>query len=423
MCTGRASSAARPRRHRAARALLTAVFVLAAAAARAQDWPDRPLSLANGHVTVGGDVTLTVGSDDPGFFNYTDYDRSTLRLLRFGVVASVRATPHLSFLTELRAEGDSGAGQWSGNAYAVYVRFQPWLAHGFELQAGRIPTAFGGFTRRSYGADNLLIGYPLAYQYLTSLRPDAIPRSADDLVAMRGRGWYSHFPVGSDAWNHGVPPVSIFRYDTGVLAKLAVPKGGLEVSTSVTAGTLSYPGLDDENGAPQVAGRVAARPIPGLAFGVSAATGAFLEQSVRGILPGPLADEQYRQRALGADLELSRGYWLVRSEIVTTDWRLPALAAPAITRPERATAWLVEGRYKLVPGWYLAARYDRLFFSDIVSSQGELAWDANLWRVEAGTGYSLRRNVILKGSYQYDRRDGGHVTAAHLAAAQVVLWF
>ena len=89
----------------------------------------------------------------------------------------------------------------------------------------------------------------------------------------------------------------------------------------------------------------------------------------------------------------------------------------------RATAWLVEGRYKLVPGWYLAARYDRLFFSDIVSSQGELAWDANLWRVEAGTGYSLRRNVILKASYQYDRRDGGHVTAAHLAAAQVVLWF
>ena len=47
-----------------------------------------------------------------------------------------------------------------------------------------------------------------------------------------------------------------------------------------------------------------------------------------------------------------------------------------------------------------------------------LPWDANLWRGEAGAGYSLRRNVILKGSYQYDRRDGGHVTAAHLAAAQ-----
>ena len=48
---------------------------------------------------------------------------------------------------------------------------------------------------------------------------------------------------------------------------------------------------------------------------------------------------------------------------------------------------------------------------------------ANLWRIEAGTGYSLRRNVTLKGSYQYNRRDGGHVTAAHLGAAQVVVWF
>lgn len=415
--------AARVRRCRTACALLAAVLVLAVADARAQDWPDGPISVADGRLTVGGDVTLTVGSDDLGYFNYTDYDRSTLRLMRFGVVASLRATPRLSFLTELRAEGDSGAGEWSGQTYAAYVRFQPWISHAFELQAGKIPTAFGGFSRRPYGPDNLLIGYPLAYQYLSSLRPDAVPRSADDLVAMRGRGWYSYFPVGDGTWNHGVPPISVFKYDTGVLAKLALPARGLEVATSLTAGTLSYPGLDDHNGAPQVAARVAARPWPGVAFGVSGASGAFLERSVRDMLPGRLAEEQYRQRALGADLELSRGYWLVRSEIVTTDWRLPALAAPTISRPLRATAWLVEGRYKLAPGWYAAGRYDRLVYSRIQSSLGELTWDANLWRIEAGTGYSLRRNVTLKGSYQYNRRDGGHVTAAHLGAAQVVLWF
>jgi hypothetical protein len=423
MRMGRASPAARPFRWRAACALLPAVFVLAAVDASAQDWPDRPITLADGRITLGGDVTLTVGSDDNGFFNYTDYERSTLRLMRFGVVASLRATPHLSFLTELRAEGDSGAGQWSGQTYAAYVRFQPWTSHAFELQAGKVPTAFGGFSRHAYGPDNLLIGYPLAYQYLSSLRPDAVPSSADDLVAMRGRGWYSYFPVGSDTWNNGVPPISVFRYDTGVLAKLALPARGLEVSTSVTAGTLSYPGLDDHNGAPQVAARVAARPLPGLAFGVSGSTGAFLDRTVRSVLPGPLADQQYRQRALGADLELSRGYWLVRSEVVTTDWRLPALAEPAITRPLRATAWLAEGRYKLAPGWYVAARYDRLLYSRIESSMGDVTWDANVWRIEAGTGYSLRRNVTLKGSYQYNRRDGGHVTAAHLGAAQVVVWF
>jgi hypothetical protein len=30
---------------------------------------------------------------------------------------------------------------------------------------------------------------------------------------------------------------------------------------------------------------------------------------------------------------------------------------------------------------------------------------------------------MLKASYQYNRRDGGMVAVAHLAAAQVVLWF
>jgi hypothetical protein len=31
--------------------------------------------------------------------------------------------------------------------------------------------------------------------------------------------------------------------------------------------------------------------------------------------------------------------------------------------------------------------------------------------------------VTVKGSYQYNRREGGRETAARLAAAQVVLWF
>ena len=50
-------------------------------------------------------------------------------------------------------------------------------------------------------------------------------------------------------------------------------------------------------------------------------------------------------------------------------------------------------------------------------------WDADLWRAEAGVGYSVGRHVMVKGSYQYNQRDGGRVRAANLAAAQVLLWF
>ena len=56
---------------------------LGATRAGAQDSPDRPLTVADGRVTVGGDVTLTAGTDDPGYFNFTDYGRSALRLVLF----------------------------------------------------------------------------------------------------------------------------------------------------------------------------------------------------------------------------------------------------------------------------------------------------------------------------------------------------
>ena len=47
----------------------------------------------------------------------------------------------------------------------------------FDIQVGRVPPTFGAFARRTYATDNPLIGYPLAYQYLTSLRPTRCRRT------------------------------------------------------------------------------------------------------------------------------------------------------------------------------------------------------------------------------------------------------
>ena len=114
-------------------------------------------------------------------------------------------------LTEFRSEDVERV-----RTYALYVRVRPWKKVPFDIQAGRIPPVFGVFGRHSYGADNPLIGYPLAYQYLTSLRPDAIPATADDLLSMRARGWQASYPVGSQVPSPGVPLVTAYRWDTGV---------------------------------------------------------------------------------------------------------------------------------------------------------------------------------------------------------------
>src|SRR5438105_2484945 len=203
---------------------------LAAAPAAAQLLPSEPVAFAGGHVTVGADVSASMGTSDPGFFNYTDYDHSALRTLRIDVTGAVTAGEHFAFLGELRTENVGRV-----VPYALYVRIRPWTAHHVDIQAGRVPPTFGAFARRTYASDNPLIGYPLAYQYLTSLRPDSLPASADELLRKRGLGWLVRYSVGDQVAAPGVPLVSAFRWDTGVQAHAGM--GMVNATAAVTTGT------------------------------------------------------------------------------------------------------------------------------------------------------------------------------------------
>src|SRR6185503_11041154 len=85
--------------------LWAAALVMAAALpAHAQTIPSEPVVLGRGHVTLGGDVSWSLAPEDIGFFNYTDYEHTTLRMLRLSLAASVKAGDHLSLLAEVRSE-------------------------------------------------------------------------------------------------------------------------------------------------------------------------------------------------------------------------------------------------------------------------------------------------------------------------------
>ena len=371
MRTRSLTTPARAALRRVACALLVAMF--AARTAGAQDWPDRPVSLAGGRVTVGGDATLTVGTTDSGYFNFTDYERSALRLVRFDVIATLRANAHLSCLAELRAEGDSSDGHWTAGTYAAYVRVQPWTARAFEMQAGRIPPAFGAFTRRPYATDNPLIGYPLAYQYLTSLRAEAIPATADDLAAMRGRGWYAYYPVGASYWEHGVPAMSAFQLRHGRArqgGRAGRPRGDQrQRHRRYAVESRARRSQRRSRSWPCASPRVR---CPGCSSASPARAGRSSRRrcgtSCRPATPGGSTGS--RHLAPTRRFHTGTGW-------CGPNWCRPTggcrrSATPAITAPPRATAWLTEGRYKLAPGLYVAARYDRMLFSRIESSQGSI---------------------------------------------------
>jgi hypothetical protein len=398
-----------------ARRALCLAFACLASSAGAQTLPSEPVTLGGGRVVLGGDAAVSIAPEDEGFFNYSDYEHSTLREVRFGVTASVRATDRLSFLGEVRSENFSHLAP-----FALYARVRPFPGRRLDVQIGRIPPTFGTFTRRAYGRDNPLIGYPLAYQYLTSLRADAVPASADELVGMRARGWLTSFSVGNPAPDRGLPLVTAFSWDTGI--QVTTGWRAVGATAAVTNGSASSPRVSDDNGGKQVAARVTVEPLTGLILGSSFSRGQFLSRNVTQAIAAADA-ASFVQHAYGVDVEYSRDHWLLRGDAVLSQWQLPLASEPLTGGRLRALAVSLEGRYTLMPGVYAAVRAEHLAFSRIATSRQIVAWDAPVSRVEIGGGYYLQRNLVARASWQHNTRADGRATRARLLAGQLLFWF
>ena len=373
------------------------------------------VSLFGGRVRFAGELSGTISPRDEGYFNYSDYGTNVLRLFRADLTLEARLARFASLLADARSDNLG-----SPRVYALYLRLHPWPGRPLDLQAGLVPPVFGAFLRRRYASENPLPSVPLAYQYLTDLRDDAIPATAEQLLAKRGRGWLVSYPVGSPGAKPGVPLVAGERWDAGV--ELRIGREPLSLAVAVTQGSPSRPVIEDGNDGKMVSGRLAWIPGPSLVLGVSAASGDFLTRSVTSALPQP-APRGFRQDLLGADAQWSQGYWILRAEILWSRWALPPLEETRITAPLSAYAGFLEARYKIRPGFYAAARLERLAFSRIDSTLGRQEWDAPVTRLEAGLGFVPQRYALLKASWQHDRRDGGYVRQSDLLVAQLVLWF
>jgi hypothetical protein len=391
-------------------------WLAAAGAAAAQTLPpSEPLTFGGGRVVLGGEVAASIAPEDEGYFNYTSYEVTTLRQLRLGLSGLVRLTDRISVLGELRSDNLHDVAP-----FALYARVRPFPGRRIDVQIGRIPPTFGSFSRRAYSHDNPLIGYPLAYQYLTSLRADSAPADADELLEMRGRGWLSDFTVGNPEPAPGVPLVSAFAWDTGV--QVSTGWNIVTVAAAVTNGTASNPRVSDDNGGKQLAVRASAGPAPGFVVGGSFARGEFLGRRVRALLATD-RDYTYAQRAYGADVEYSRDHWIVRAEGILSEWQMPLASAGRHRIPLQARSTSVEGRYTFFPGVYGAARVEHLGFSRIAGATRTDEWDAPVTRVEIGGGYYLQRNLVARVSVQLNRRDGGRVSSATFVAGQLLYWF
>jgi hypothetical protein len=366
------------------------------------------------HVSAGGEITAVMGErDESAFFNYSDYERNVLRIARVRLFGEWRAASRVSAIAELRTENSDVM------LPALYARWQPSAARELYLHAGRIPPVIGGFGRHAYGRDNIVIGQPLAYQYLTSLRPDALPATVDDLLRMRGRGWQPSYPVGSSAIATGVPLVSASRWDTGVAS---IWRGAwLDLSAALTRGSPALPVVEDTNGGVMWSGRAAVRTPLGLTLGMSAARGQWIDDDVLDLTPDG-RDSPSSQSIVGADLEFGYGPWLVRGEWLRATFETPFAQAARPAADLHAWSGFVEARYRPVPRWQFGARMDRLAFGaapDLPST----AWDADVERLEIVAGFRATRRIEIRGGWQHNWRDGGRIRERGLPILAVLAWF
>jgi hypothetical protein len=404
---------------RRCRAFVLCAAWLAVPAGAAAQLPEGPYVAAEGRLTLAGELSATISrTDEEAYFNYTDYEHDALRTVRARVLGEWRASPQIALLGELRVENED-----SIEAAALYLRWRPWVRREFDVQVGRIPPVLGAFARHAYGRENLVMGAPLAYQYLTSLRPDAIPASADDLLRMRTRGWRPFFPIGSQEPAAGLPLVTASQWDTGAEAHWRA--GRVSLAGAITRGAPAAPAPLDGRAGPSWSGRVAVAAAPGLTLGVSGARGRWLD---RGVLAGrpEASDRDADQSLVGADLEFGLGRWLVRAEWLRSAFEMPVLNAPAIDSPLTAASGFVEARYRWHPRWQTAVRVERLTFSTIkgtVEGGASTPWDAPVRRIEAAIGFRAARNLELRTGWQHDWRDAGRVQERGYPVVQALYWY
>lgn len=391
-------------------ALLLASIAGGAAGAAGESW-----RIGGVRFTIAGEVDGSAAADDEGRFNDSQYRDSALQRVQLRLLTGIDVGEHVSLLGELRSTDFD-----QPDVYALFLRLRPWRDRPIDVQAGLIPPVFGAWTRRSYAWDNPLISLPLPFAYLTALRGDAVPGSAADVYRARGQGTWVYLQDAGVSPASGLPLIDGTRYDTGV--QLRVGDRPIQAAVALTRGSPSNPVVHDDNGGKTLAGRVEVRPGPGLAIGLSAAQGAYLAREALEDRP-ELRARDFQQTAVGADVEWSAGYWLLRAEAVHSAWEAPSWSAGG---PDHSlTAWGVTGevRYRILPGLHAAARYDHVGFEQLPAPGSSQTWDAPVSRVEVGGGWAPLRGLLLKLAWQQNWREGGGQRRDGLLAAQAVLWF
>lgn len=376
-----------------------------------------PCRVAAAEVDFHGTLDVTGVLQDDGIpLNLLMYGDTMFDPYRARLHADIAASDVLRVYTQFVVTDANSA---DIRPYGAYLSWAPNAERDLQVVAGKIPWFIGTYGPRTYSDKKPLIGTPLMYQYRSTLRSDRIPPNADALLAAAGTGQYGPVYDASGRGYKGMPVLYDACWSMG--AMVVGSASGFEYSGGVTQGPPSAPAAGpDGNSAKNLLGRLGWSPHPALRVGVSGSYGGYMNRSFESQIPPDQDVNDYRQRIVMADLQITGARAELIAEAFANRWNTPTVG--------NLDNWggYVEGKYGFDFGGWLAGRYEWMNFDEIADSGGTLhTWDANIFRYEVGGGYRFTKAVQAKFVYQHNQMDEDRVTRvppeADVLAGQVIV--
>jgi hypothetical protein len=358
------------------------------------------------------------GNDVDAYLNRTMLQMSNFDALRARLFVEGGTTRTRAFVQALVTD----AGNEQFQLYGAYVQHKLFEDREVYLEAGKIPVHLGTWAPRTYSNRNPLVGVPLAYYYRSTLGSMMMPIDLEDLLAERGNGqrgvsyrnpdgsprgaFYGVAPMMYDAcWDYGAYVLgSTHRFDAALGATFGAPSnpaGGADTNSSLALNA-----------------KVGWAPLPGVALHVSFARGAYLSDDVADYVPAGTSVDDYAQTLWGGSVAWGFGHTDIIAEAFTSHFETP-LRDDGL----RTFSYYAEGRYRFSPGWYAALRWDEMRFEEVESAAGPVTWDQNIRRTEAGIGYHLSRELLVKAVAQVNDTGDGFDLDRMLPAVQTSFVF
>jgi adenylate cyclase len=314
---------------------------------------------------------------------------------RASLFAMAALGERLSGFAEVRADRGHipGSSTLEARLQQAFLHHRIGTPAGLAAQAGKFVSPVGMYPLRHRTPADPFIRPPLAHDHRTIVSPSAVPAAIDGFLSWKDE------PLPTR--RRGAPVVWAVPYPIGALLEgrfLGADFRAGVINSAPSSSPREWTRLGGD-ALPSFIANLGYQVRPELRLGVSYSVGGYYEPGMEEALPAGTTRRDFVQELWNGNLAFSRGRVEAHAEVFVNRWEVPNLQ-----ETPRDVAYYIEGKLRLVPGTYIASRYNTIRFNEMTRSGGEREpWDHDMDRWQLAAGYRLTRASELRAEYMVNR--------------------